>query len=108
MELLAIPINFGIYGFILYLIPFIAVYCYSLYKGLTNIKKIDVEYMMLIFGGGLAFVLSLLSGYIFFNASTTMIIILINLLLLIKVKEISKLPKMLEEKNKIWKKYYLE
>ena len=101
MELLAIPINFGIYGFILYLIPFIAVYCYSLCKGLTNIKKIDVEYMMLISGGGLAFTLSLLSGYIFFNASTTMIIILINLLLLIKVKEISKLPKLLEEKNKI-------
>ena len=57
--------------------------------------------MMLISGGGLAFTLSLLSGYIFFNASTTMIIILINLLLLIKVKEISKLPKLLEEKNKI-------
>ena len=79
--------------------PFIVIYCYSFYKGITNIKKIDVEYMMLISGGGLAFVLSLLSGYIFFNASTTMIIILINLLLFIKLKEMSKSPKLLEEKN---------
>ena len=91
IELLAILINFGIYGFILYLMPFIAVYGYSLYKGIRNIKKIDVEYLMLISGGGLAFALSLLSGYIFFNASTTMIIILINLLLLIKIKEMNQI-----------------
>lgn len=90
MELLAILINFGIYGFILYLMPFIIMYGYALYKCIRNIKKIDVEYMMLVAGGGLAFVLSLLSGYIFFNASTTMIIILINLLLLIKVKEMKQ------------------
>ena len=90
MELLAILINFGIYGFILYLIPFIIVYCYSLYNGIKNIKKIDVEFIMLILGGGLAFILSLLSGYVFFSASATMIIILINLLLLAKVKEMRK------------------
>ena len=87
MELLAILINFGILGFILYLMPFIAIYGYSLYKGIRNIKKIDVEYLMLLAGGGLAFALSLLSGYIFFNASTTMIIILINVLLVNKAKE---------------------
>lgn len=90
MELLAILINFGIYGFILYLMPFIVVYGYSLYSGIKNIKKIDAEYMMLIAGGGFAFVLSLLSGYIFFSASTTMIIISINILLLAKVKEMRK------------------
>lgn len=89
MELVAILINFGIFGFILYLMPFIAVYGYSLYKGIKNIKKIDVQYIMLIAGGGLAFALSLLSGYIFFNASTTMIIIMINVLLLNKTKEIN-------------------
>lgn len=87
MELAAILINFGIYGFILYLIPFIVVYSYSLYNGIKNIKKIDAEYIMLIAGGGFAFALSLLSGYIFFNASTTMIIILINILLLSKARE---------------------
>ena len=90
MELIAIVINFGIYGFLLYLFPFISVYAYVLYQGIKNFKKIDVEYMMLISGGGLSFVLSLLSGYIFFNASTTMMIILINLLLLIKIKEMKE------------------
>lgn len=87
MEFLAILINFGICGFILYLMPFIAIYGYSIYKGIKNYKKVDIEYIMLIFGGGLAFILSLLSGYIFFNASTTMIIILTNTLLVNKVKE---------------------
>ena len=81
MEFVAILINFGLYGFILYLMPFILVYGYSVYKNLRNLKEINVQDMMLIFGGGLAFVLSLLSGYIFFNASTTMIIILISTLL---------------------------
>lgn len=89
MEPVAILINFGIFGFILYLMPFIAIYGYSLYKGVRNIKKVDVEYLMLLAGGGLAFALSLLSGYIFFNASTTMIIILTNVLLLNKTKEMN-------------------
>jgi len=87
MELIAILINFGLLGFILYLMPFISIYGYSVYKGIRNIKKIDVEYIMLIAGGGLAFALSLLSGYIFFNASTTMIIIMINVLLMNRAKE---------------------
>lgn len=90
MEILAILINFGLYGFILYLLPFLIVYVYSLYNGIKNIKKIDVEWIILISGGGLAFALSLLSGYVFFNASTTMIIISINILLLNKVKEMKR------------------
>lgn len=93
MELAAILINFGLYGFILYLIPFIVVYSYSLYNGIKNIKKIDTEYIMLIAGGGFAFALSLLSGYIFFNASTTMVIILINILLLSKAREMRQVEK---------------
>lgn len=88
MELFAILINFGLFGFILYLMPFIAIYGYSLYKGIRHIKKVDMEYIMLIAGGGLAFALSVLSGYIFFNASTTMIIILTNVLLVNKTKEL--------------------
>jgi len=87
MELLAIMLNFGILGFILYLMPFILIYGYSVYKGIRHFRKIDTEYIMLVAGGGLAFVLSLLSGYVFFNASTTMIIILINVLLVNKTKE---------------------
>lgn len=90
MELLAIPINFGFYGFILYILPFMLIYGYSFCIIIKNIKKVDVECIMLTAGGGFAFVLSLLSGYIFFNASTTMIIITINLLLLNKAKEMRK------------------
>ena len=88
MELLAILINFGLLGFILYLMPFITIYVYSVYKGFKHIKKVDIEYIMLTGGGGLAFVLSLLSGYIFFNASTTMVIIVTNVLLVNKAKEL--------------------
>lgn len=87
MEFMAILINFGLYGFILYLVPFLIVYGYSVYRAVRNIKKTDVEEIMLIFGGGMAFALSFLSGYIFFNASTTMIIILINTLLITKRKK---------------------
>ena len=87
MEVPALLMNFGLYGFILYLIPFLVVYIWAVYKEIRNIKKIDVEDIMLVAGGGLAFALSFLSGYIFFNASTTMIIIIINTLLVIKVKE---------------------
>lgn len=87
MEVPALLINFGLYGFILYLIPFLVVYIWAVYKEIKNIKKIEVEDIMLVAGGGLAFALSFLSGYIFFNASTTMIIIIINTLLVIKVKE---------------------
>lgn len=86
MEFFAIIINFGLLGFILYLMPFISIYVYSVYRGFKNIKKIDIEYIMLAVGGGLAFVLSVLSGYIFFNASTTMIIIITNVLLINKAK----------------------
>ena len=87
MELMAIGINFGLFGFVLYLAPFIANYGYVIYKGFKHIKKVDVEYIMLVAGGGMAFALSLLSGYIFFSASTTMIIVLTNLLLYMKAKE---------------------
>jgi len=86
-EIMAILINFGLFGFILYLMPFIMVYGYAIFKGIRYIKKVDVEYIMLIAGGGMAFALSLLSGYIFFSVSTTMIIVLINVLLYMKTKE---------------------
>ena len=84
MEFVAILINFGIYGFILYLMPFLIIYGYSVYRAIKNIREADVGEIMLLFGGGMAFALSFLSGYIFFNASTTMIIILINTLLITK------------------------
>ena len=90
MELPAFFFNFGIIGFALYIIPFLTILIYSLVFAVKNIRKIDVEYLMLAMGAGLAFVLSTLSGYTFFNSSTMMIIIVINVLLYKKILEIKK------------------
>ncbi len=81
MEIMAILLNFGIIGFILYLGPFIYILFKSIVKGVKNIKKIDDEYILLILSIGFAFALSLLTGYVFFNISTvTVIIILLTIL----------------------------
>ena len=88
MEVLAILINFGLIGFILYLGPFISILIYSFIFGIKNIKKIDSEYIMMFLGSCLGFVLSLLTGYVFFSLSTNVIIIIMNTILLSKIKEI--------------------
>lgn len=85
MELVAMLLNFGLFGFILYCGPFIVILIYGIYKGIKNIKKIDTEYIMYLAGCGFAFVLSCLSGYTFFNSSSMMIIIVLNTLLLNKI-----------------------
>lgn len=84
MEVLAILLNFGIIGFILYLLPFISVIIYAIYKGMKNPKLIDKDYIFLICGCLFAMALSLFSGYIFFNVSVTLIVIVLNTMLLNK------------------------
>lgn len=85
MEIPAFLFNFGIIGFILYFIPFFAAFVYAFYMAIKNIRKIDSEYLMLLAGSGFTFALSFFSGYTFFNASTMMIEIVINSLLMIKI-----------------------
>jgi len=85
MEVPAFLFNFGVIGFILYFIPFFAVFAYAFYMAIKNIRKIDSEYLMLLAGSGFTFALSFFSGYTFFNASTMMIEIVINSLLMIKI-----------------------
>lgn len=85
MELVSFLLNFGIIGFTLYLMPFIVIFVYGIYKGIKNIRKIDTEYIMYLAGCGLVFALSCLSGYTFFNSSSMMIIIVLNTLLLNKI-----------------------
>lgn len=87
MEFPAILFNFGIIGFILYMIPFISLVGYAIMLSVKNIKKIDSEIIMLIFATLLVFVLSTLSGYTFFNSSSMIIIIVANVLLKIKTNE---------------------
>lgn len=85
MEVPAILINFGIIGFILYLLPFLAVLFYALFKGIKVFKKYDDEYARLFLGCGFAFALSFFSGYTFFNQSSALMIVVLNSLLINKI-----------------------
>ena len=88
MEFPAILFNFGLIGFILFMFPFIYILCLTIIILLKNIKKIDSEIIMLLFATLLAFILSTLSGYTFFNSSSMIIIIVANVLLKIKINEL--------------------
>ena len=90
MEVPAILINFGILGFLLYLGPFIAMLFYSLFKAIKVFKKFDGEFARLFLGCGFAFALSIFSGYTFFSLSTTTMIVILNTLLLNKIKNANK------------------
>ena len=82
MEVPAILINFGIIGFVLFLVPFLAVLIYALFKGIKVFKKFDSEYARLFLGCGFAFALSFFSGYTFFNQSSALMIVVLNCLLI--------------------------
>lgn len=90
MEIPAFLFNFGVIGFILYFVPFLGIFAYSCYIGIKNIKKLDVEYIMLLLGIGFTFALSMFSGYIFFNASTMMITIVMCSMIIIKIRKFNK------------------
>ena len=91
MELSAILFNFGIIGFILYIVPFLGILMYCTYIGIKKFRKVNVEHMMLICGSYLVFALSFFAGYTFFNSSTMMIIIIINVLLINKTKKVREI-----------------
>ena len=84
MEIPALLFNFGFLGFILYFIPFLILFIYYINYGIKNIKKIDVEFIMLFLGIIMAFALSFLSGQILFNSSAMIILTLLNTVLLNK------------------------
>lgn len=90
MEIPAFLFNFGLVGFCLYFIPFVLLFFYGVWKGWKNRKQISTEYIMLVLGCGFTFALSFFSGYTFFNASTMMIIICINTLMIGKIKKLDK------------------
>ena len=90
MELMSFLLNFGICGFVLYVVPFLAILIYAFVQILKNIKKIDVQCVMLFLGSGFAYALSLLSGYVFFNSSSMIIVIILHVSLISKINEIKK------------------
>lgn len=87
MEIPAFLFNFGLIGFILYFVPFLAIFLQALSFGIRNRKNVDTEYVMLLAGMFLSFALAFLSGYTFFNSSTMMFIVVISVLLQNKQKE---------------------
>lgn len=90
MELMSFLLNFGICGFIFYIVPFLTLLIYSSIQIVKNIKKIDCECTMLFLGSGFAYVLSLLSGYVFFNSSSMIIVIILHVSLINKINEIKE------------------
>lgn len=81
MEFIALILNFGIIGFILYMIPFLIIDFKSIKYLFKNLKRIDIEYVMYLVAVLLAIVFSLLAGYTFFNASSMSIIVIAHILL---------------------------
>ncbi|MBR6504342.1 MAG: O-antigen ligase family protein [Clostridia bacterium] len=91
MEIPAFLLNFGIIGFVLYFVPFLSIFIYGVYIFLKKFKVVDTEFMMYLVGCFVAFALSFFAGYTFFNSSTMMIIIVLNIMLLNKCEEMKKL-----------------
>lgn len=90
MELMSFLLNFGLFGFVLYVVPFLTLMIYAFVQIIKNIKKIDVQCVMLFLGSGFAYVLSLLSGYVFFNSSSMIIVIILHVGLINKISEIKE------------------
>ena len=90
MEVPAFLCNFGIVGFILYFVPFLMIALYGLYIAIRNIRKIDTKYIMYLGGSWLAIFLSFLSGYTFFNSSSMVIVIAVNVFWINKILEIKE------------------
>ena len=90
MEIPSFLFNFGIIGFLLYIGPFIVILVYGFYIAIKNLKKINVEYIMILVGVVLSFVLSFLAGYVFFNTSSAIMVVVMNALLLNEINVIKK------------------
>lgn len=90
MEQFAYLFNFGIIGLLLYYFPFLAIFTYGTYIAIKYIKKIDVEYMMYLFGILISYLISFFAGHAYFNTSAMPVIIIIHLLLLNKSASIKE------------------
>ena len=99
MEVPAFLCNFGIFGFILYFIPFFIIAIYGFFYGVKNIKKIKVEAAMAIIALCFSIVISFLAGYTFFNQSVATVI---TAVCVITIYEIIKMKGEKIEENNIW------
>ena len=86
-EVAAFIFNFGIVGFLLYFMPFVIIFVYSLISLIKKIKKADEEWLMYLSALALTIGLAWLAGYVFFATSNMVIISIISTVLLKKSKE---------------------
>lgn len=87
MEIPAFLYNFGVIGFFLYFMPFLAISVYGVYSLIKRIKTISIEFAMTLVGLWFAILISFLSGYTFFNSSAMMIIIVLSVILVNEIKD---------------------
>lgn len=90
MEIIALWYNFGIIGFLLFIGPFLALFCYSVYQGIKYYKQVDVSYMMLVSGCFMTYMISIMAGHTYFNTSVMIVIILLHTFLYKKARNLKK------------------
>jgi len=88
MEFFAFLYNFGIIGIILFLVPFLSIFIYSIVVLIKNFKRIDFAYLMYLSACFMIYAISFLAGHTFFNTSVMLIIVIIHTKLFLKSKEI--------------------
>ena len=87
-ELASLLFNFGIFGFLLYAGPILAILIFSIIDVIKRLKKkLDTSYLMAISALGLLIILSFLSGYIFFNSSLIAIISVVCIMILYNINK---------------------
>lgn len=84
IEIPAFILNFGVLGFVLYFVPFLIFFIYSLYKG-YKYKLFDTEYLMLLSGLLFSFASACFTGVTFFNTSSATFVTLIIVLLINRI-----------------------
>lgn len=88
MEIIALFYNFGILGLLLFMGPFFAIFIYGIIKGAKSLKKTDISYWMTILGCFMTYVISVLAGHTYFNASVMIVIIILHTLLYINASHL--------------------
>ena len=88
MEMPALLFNFGLFGLILFFCPFLIILVYSIILAIKNIKKIKIEFVMLIMSSFMSMAIAYTSGHTYFNTSVMLVLFIINTLLLIETQKL--------------------
>ena len=88
MEVPAMLYNFGIFGLILYMGVYMAIFILSCIDFFRHFKRVTPVYAFYLFGTLLTFGLSMMAGYTFFHVSCMVIIAILFLLFNEKRKEL--------------------